>query len=177
MSDKSTLNRFPLFGLFCYRAALRMGKSEIQSKLLGYSMAVLYAIFKSQAQRRREGEAKKAERELPEEAKQAKTDMLRFGGHDFMVIKDDADHVRKTVVGHEIQEPDDYIKSVHDKFPNGWHDRLAKAFDRYLEPYEPGELQSDHRIYELYKAWRDDCKVGRNRVDLDELEKWLCEHS
>ena len=81
MTEKATLNRFPLFGLFCYRAALRMGKSETQSELLGYSMAVLYAIFKSQAQRRREGKAKKEERELPEEAKQARTDILQFGGH------------------------------------------------------------------------------------------------
>ncbi|MEJ2722224.1 MAG: hypothetical protein P8181_13980, partial [bacterium] len=66
--DKRTLNRFPLYGLFCYRAALRAGKSDTQAKLLGYSMAVLYAIFKSQAQRRREGKAKKEKRELPAEA-------------------------------------------------------------------------------------------------------------
>lgn len=177
MSDKPTLNRFPLFGLFCCRAALRMSKSETQSELLGYSMAVLYAIFKSQAQRRREGKTKKEKRELPEEARRAKTDMLHFGGHDFMVIKDDAEHIRKTVVGHEIHEPEDYDKSVRAKFPEGWHDRLAKAFDRYLEPHEPSELQAEGKLYELYKAWRDDCKVGRNRVDLKELEEWIGEHA
>jgi len=177
MSDKPTLNRFPLFGLFCCRAALRMSKSETQSELLGYSMAVLYAIFKSQAQRRREGKTKKEKRELSEEARRAKTDMLHFGGHDFMVIKDDAEHIRKTVVGHEIHEPEDYDKSVRAKFPEGWHDRLAKAFDRYLEPHEPSELQAEGKLYELYKAWRDDCKVGRNRVDLKELEEWIGEHA
>ena len=32
-------------------------------------------------------------------------------------------------------------------------------------------------MYELYKAWRDACKVGRNQVDLEELEDWLDEHS
>ena len=177
MSDeKTTLNRFPLFGLFCYRAAIRMGKSETQSKLLGYSMAVLYAIFKSQAQRRKETQEKEQERKLPEEAKRAKTDMLKFGGHEFMVIKDDAEHIRKTVVGHEIHEPADYGKRIRDKFPDDWHDRLANSFDKYLESYDPSELQGQHRLYELYRAWRDDCQVGRNRVDLDQLEDWLVEN-
>ncbi|MBN1362078.1 MAG: hypothetical protein JW993_15900 [Sedimentisphaerales bacterium] len=177
MTDKTTLNRFPLFGLFCCRAALRMGKSETQSELLGYSMAVLYAIFKSQVQRRREGKEKKEKRELPEEARRAKTELLRFGGHDFMVIKDDADRVRKSVVGHEIHEPEDYGKSVRAKFPDGWHDRLAKAFDRYLQPHPPSDLEGEGRLYELYRVWRDDCQVGRNRVDLEQLEDWLAKHA
>ena len=125
MSEETTLNRFPLFGLFCCRAALRMGKSETQSELLGYSMALLYAIFQSQAQRRREGKAKKEKRELPEEARRDRTDILAFGGHEFMVIKDEAGHIRKTVVGHEIHEPQDYAKSIREKFPDDWHDRLA----------------------------------------------------
>jgi hypothetical protein len=125
MSNATTLNCFPLFGLFCYRDALRMGKSETQAELLGYSMTVLYAIFKSQAQRRREGKEKKEKRELPEEARRARTDFVHFDGHDFMVIKNDADHIRKSVVGHETHEPQDYDKSVRAKFPTGWHDRLA----------------------------------------------------
>ena len=175
MTESVTLNRFPLFGLFCRRAALRLGMPETQSRLLGYSMAVLYAIFKSQAQRRREGEAKKKKRELPEEAKRAATDIVRFAGHDLMVIKDDAGHVRKSVVGHEIHTPEDYDTRVRDKFPEGWHERLAAAFDRYLEPYDPAELNEEGMIYELYRAWRDECKVGRNRVDLHELTKWLAE--
>jgi hypothetical protein len=102
---------------------------------------------------------------------------LRFGGHDFMVIKDDAEHIRKTVVGHDIHEPEDYAKSVHDKFPGSWHDRLARAFDKYLEPHKPAELQEERKVYELYKLWRDECKAGRNRVDLNKLEDWLDKHS
>lgn len=53
MSDKTTLNRFPLFGLFAYRAALRMGHSDSAGRLLGYSTAVLYAIFKAKGQKKR----------------------------------------------------------------------------------------------------------------------------
>ena len=40
-----TLNRFPLFGLFAYRAARHMGYLEKDARLLGYSTALLYAIL------------------------------------------------------------------------------------------------------------------------------------
>ena len=53
------------------------------------------------------------------------------------------------------------------KFPEGWYDRLAKAFDKYLEGYEPEDL---NRLFDLYKAWRDENKVGFNRVDLEKLQ-------
>jgi hypothetical protein len=55
MPDKpATLNRFPLFGLFAYRAALKMKYPEEIAKLFGYSTAVLYAIFKAKAQKQSE---------------------------------------------------------------------------------------------------------------------------
>jgi hypothetical protein len=34
---KPALNRFPLFGLFAYRDAKKMGYSEEDARLLGYS--------------------------------------------------------------------------------------------------------------------------------------------
>jgi hypothetical protein len=98
-----------------------------------------------------------------------------FGGHDFMVIKDGAERIRKSVVGHEIHEPDDFDRRIRDKFPRGWYARLVKAFDRYLKPMRPAELNDAGRLYELYKAWRDDCKAGGNRVDLNQLLGWLAE--
>jgi hypothetical protein len=45
--ERTTLNRFPLFGLFAYCAALRMKHPEKTARLLAYSTAVLYAIFKA----------------------------------------------------------------------------------------------------------------------------------
>jgi len=42
-----TLNRFPLFGLFAHRAARQMGYTDDEARLLGYSTALLYAIFKA----------------------------------------------------------------------------------------------------------------------------------
>ncbi len=176
MADKMTLNRFPLFGLFAYRAALRMGHSESAARLLGYSTAVLYAIFKAKAQKQKESTDKEAKKKMPPEVKKAKTGTVEFGGKQFTVIYDDAQHLRKTVVGHEIQTPDKYDSQVEGKFPSDWHDRLAKAFDKYLVPHTPSELNTGNTLYELYKAWRDECKVGFNRVDLEELTRWLKEH-
>ena len=172
MPDRTTLNRFPLFGLFAYRAARRMKYPEETARLLGYSTAVLYAIFKAKAQKKESSEAKK----MPKEVETAKTGTIEFGGKQFTVIYDEGKQPSKTVVGHEIQTPDKYGPQVEAKFPNGWYDRLAKAFDNYLKLHTPEEINSGNTLYELYKAWRDECKVGFNRVDLEKLVKWLKEH-
>lgn len=177
MSKSDTLNRFPLFGLFAYRAARREGHSDRKSKLLGYSMAVLYAIFKSQAQRRKEEkERTQKKQKLPKDVRGKQLDTVAFGGHQFLVVTDDAHHVRQSVVGHETHDPDDYEPRIRDKFPGQWHDQLLDQFDRYLAGYSPSELEEGHTVYELYEEWRDDCKTAGNRVDLKALEKWLREH-
>jgi hypothetical protein len=173
MPDKPTLNRFPLFGLFAYRAAWHMGYPEETAKLLGYSTAVLYAIFKAKAQKQSESTEPK---KMPKEVETAKTGTIEFGGKQFTVIYGKGKHPSKTVVGHEIQTPDRYGPQVEAKFPKGWYDRLAKAFDGYLEPHTPKAINSGNTLYELYKAWRDGCKVGFNRVDLEKLVEWLKEH-
>ena len=60
------------------------------------------------------------------------------------------------------------------KFPEGWYDRLAKAFDKYLDRYDAGQLEA---LFDLYKSWRDENKVGFNRVDLEKLAAWLEERA
>ena len=80
------------------------------------------------------------------------------------------------MVGNELHTPDEYNAAVEAKFPDGWHDRLAEEFDKYLADLEPAELTEGNRLFDLYKAWRDGCKVGLNRVDWDRLLKWLREH-
>jgi hypothetical protein len=112
MPDKTTLNRFPLFGLFAYRAARRMQYPEETARLLGYSTAVLYAIFKAKAQKQKETtESKK----MPKELETAKTGTIEFGGKQFTVIYDKGRHPSKTVVGHEIQTPDRYDPQIKAK--------------------------------------------------------------
>lgn len=175
MAEKTTLNRFPLFGLFAYRAVLRMRHSDTTARLLGYSTALLYAIFEAKAQSQKASIDKETKKELPKEVKRAKTGTVEFGGKEFVTVCDDANRLSKTVVGHEVQTPDKYDRQVREKFPEGWHDQLAEAFDRYLARYQPKELNTGNTLFELYKAWRDECKVGFNRVDLDQLLKRLRE--
>jgi hypothetical protein len=82
----------------------------------------------------------------------------------------------KTVVGHEVHEAAAYDWEVQAKFPEGWHDRLAKAFDKYLASADPDHLNTGNTLFELYRAWRDECKVGFNRVELEKLLAWLGKH-
>ncbi len=174
MPDKKlTLNRFPLFGLFAYRAAKKMGYPEEDARLLGFSTALLYAIYKAKAQAKQEKPETEAKKELPEEI-DAKTKTLQFGGQEFIVIPGKGERVKQTVVGHEVHDPEEYDAEVKAKFPDGWHDRLAKAFDKYLDAYDPDEL---NHLFDLYKAWRDENEVGFNRVDLEKLLGWLKEHA
>ena len=177
MPDKTTLNRFPLFGLFAYRAARRIGYPEEDARLLGYSTALLYAIYKAKAQAKKKGKPeRKEEKEPPEEVKRAKTKTITFGGQEFTVIPGKGKRLKQTTLGHEIHNPEDYDDEVEAKFPESWHDRLAEEFDRYLDAYDPEELNSGDTLFNLYKAWRDECKVGFNRVDLGKLVGWLKEH-
>lgn len=169
MPKPMTLNRFPLFGLFAHEAAKKMGYPEDDARLLGYSTALLYAIFKAKAQAKKEKEPAKA-KELPKEIA-AKTKLLQFGGQEFQVIYGKGKRIKQTVVGHEVHDADEYDSQIKAKFPEGWYDRLAKAFDKYLAVHDPEELNT--RLFDLYKTWRDGCKVGFNRVDLEKLATWL----
>jgi hypothetical protein len=166
-SKTPTLNRFPLFGLFAYRAALRQGYSEEEARLLGYSTALLYAIFKAKAHAKKERGEKEAKKEIPKEVKALKTESIEFGGQQYEVVRGKGKRLEKTIVGHEVHEAAAYDHEVQAKFPEGWHERLAKAFDRYLADTDPERLNTGDTLFELYRAWRDGCKVGFNRVDLE----------
>ncbi len=175
MPKPTTLNRFPLFGLFAHEAAKRIGYVEDDARLLGYSSALLYTIFKAKAQARKEkGEKEPTKKELPTEIA-AKTKPLQFGGQEFQVIYGKGKRLKQTVVGHEVHDADEYNSQIKAKFPEGWYDRLANAFDKYLAAHDPDDV--DKRLFDLYKAWRDENKVGFNRVDLEKLAAWLGERA
>jgi hypothetical protein len=167
----TTLNRFPLFGLFADRAARRIGYAEDDARLLGYSTALLYAIFKAKANAKKE----LAEKKEPPKEIEVKTKTLQFGGQDFQVVYSRGKRLKKTVVGHEVHDAAEYDSQIKAKFPAGLYDKLAKAFDKYLASRDP--VQIDSGLFELYKAWRDACKVGFNRVDLEKLLAWLGERA
>ena len=173
-NTSTTLNRFPLFGLFAHQAARHMGYPEDDARLLGYSTALLYAIFKAKAQKKTKAEKEPTKKELPKEIA-AKTKPLQFGGQEFQVIYGKGKRIKQTVVGHEVHDADEYDSQIKAKFPEGWYGRLAKAFDKYLAAHDPAQV--DKRLFDLYKAWRDENKVGFNRVDLEKLAAWLGERA
>jgi hypothetical protein len=81
MPNKSaTLNRFPHFGLFADRAARRIGYAEDDARLIGFSTALLYAIFKAKAQAKREASEKKKEPAKEIEAKTKTLQSEKLGG-------------------------------------------------------------------------------------------------
>jgi len=176
MPNKSpTLNRFPLFGLFAHQAARHLGYPEDDARLLGYSTALLYAIYKAKAQAKKEkAEKEPTKKELPKEIA-AKTKPLQFGGQEFQVIYGKGKKLKHSVVGYEVHDAEEYDSQIKAKFPEGWYDRLANAFDKYLAAYDPGQV--DKGLFDLYKAWRDENKVGFNRVDLEKLAAWLEERA
>ena len=173
MPKSPTLNRFPLFGLFAHEAAKKMGYAEDDARLLGFSTALLYAIFKAKAQAKKE-KAESKKKELPTEIA-AKTKTLQFGGQEFQVIYGKGKRLKQTVVGHEVHDAEEYDSQIKAKFPEGWYDRLAKGFDKYLDGCDSAQV--DKRLFDLYKAWRDENKVGFNRVDLEKLAAWLEERA
>lgn len=168
MPKSPTLNRFPLFGLFAHQVARHMGYDEDDARLLGFSTALLYAIFKAKSQSNKETADKK---ELPKEIAEAKTKPLQFGGQEFQVIYK-GKRLKQTVVGSEIHDAEEYDSQIKAKFPEGRYDRLSKAFAKYLAAYDAGQLDN---LFDLYKPWRDENKVGFNRVDLEKLLAWLGE--
>jgi hypothetical protein len=176
MPRPATLNRFPLLGLFACRAARHMGYTDEEARLLGYSTALLYAICKAKAAARKEKAQKNHPSPLPENVPAAKTDTIQFGGQEFLVVHGNGKRLKQALVGHELHEPDAYDTEVKRKFPEGWHDRLGRAFDAYLASYDPDELNRANHLFDLYKPWRDENKVGFNRVDLDRLLDWLEKH-
>jgi hypothetical protein len=154
-----------------------MGYPEEDARLLGYSTAVLHAIFKAKSQAKKDGEAEQdEEKERPEEVKKVKTTTIEFGGQEFTIIPGKGKRLKQTIVGHELHDPEDYDAGVEVKFPKGWYDRIAEAFDKYLDAYSPEDLNRGNHLFDLYKAWRDENKVGFNRVDLEKLLEWLKVH-
>ena len=79
------------------------------------------------------------------------------------------------MIGHEVHDAEEYDSQIKAKFPEGWYDRLAKGFDKYLDGYDSAQV--DKGLFDLYKVWRDENKVGFNRVDLEKLAAWLEERA
>ncbi len=103
---------------------------------------------------------------MPEEIRKAKTETITFGGQEFVV--NHGQGKKQTVVATKRTTPRITPPKSRPNFPEGWHERLAKAFDKYLVAHDADALNKGNMLFDLYKAWRDQCKVGlSNRVDLE----------
>lgn len=180
----ATLNRFPLWGLFASRAALRIGYSESEARLLGYSTALLYAILRNHGGggKKKIGASGATVKPAATIATTAATETISFAGMDFQCSRIDGNIVQ-TVVGGELQTADRFHGQVEDKFRTLGYIKggtmlsaLCEAFDAFLVNYSPEELQGSS-LYALYATWRDACKSDFNLVDLNALMDWLREHT
>ena len=104
MPDKTTLNRFPLFGLFAYRAARRMSIPKRRPAPRLFNGGVVCHL---------QGQGPEQEGEAPRRRKRRNARgsgdgqdwHIEFGGQEFTVIDDKGKRPNKTVVGHELQIP------------------------------------------------------------------------
>ena len=161
----TTLNRFPLVGLWAEEAARRLGYRKDEAESLGHAYAVLYAI------RARPRVPVAAGHAPPTHAKKrAASHRIRFCGDDIDVAYDVDGRLRGKVGGDRRQTPAAYRSAVRAKFPPGYYERLQGAFHDLLKTFPPRTLQG-RRVYNLYDEWKKACGVGR-LVDLDRLLEW-----
>jgi hypothetical protein len=161
-----TLNRFPLLGLWACETARRLGYSKSEAEAIGHAYAVLFAIRANKQRKKPETEAHPTERRRKPAAE------VTFSGECIPVDYDDAGHLMGLVGGDRPQTATTYQRSVAAKFPDGFYDRLSKAFARVLKTIPPKQMEG-RLVYDLYDQWKRQCGVGR-LVDLDKLLAW-CE--
>jgi hypothetical protein len=164
----TTLNRFPLLGLWAKEAARRVGYKHGEAEALGHAYAVLYAI-RARGKPKPSGEEKKPARR---HRKRVETEQVHFGGDDLDVIRDEQGKLQGLVGGEHPQTPATYHAAIETKFPDGYYEKLEKVFRLWLKKYFPKKLDS-RLIYNLYDQWKRKCGKGR-LVDLDCLLSW-CE--
>ena len=127
----TTLNRFPLLGLWAEEAARRLGYRKDEAESLGHAYAVLYAI-RARPRSPRTPAAK------PTHAnKHAASHRIRFCGDDIDAAYDVDGRLRGKVGGGRRQTPASYRSAVEAKFPPGYYDRLQKAFHDLLKTLPP----------------------------------------
>ncbi len=161
----TTLNRFPLLGLWAEEAARRLGYRKDEAESLGHAYAVLYAI----RARLRPHAPEPRTAKPPHGKKHVASHQIHFCGDDIDAAYDVDGRLRGRVGGRR-QTPTSYQSAVRAKFPPGYYDRLQKAFRDLLKTFPPRALEG-RRVYDLYDEWKQACGVGR-LVDLDRLVEW-----
>jgi hypothetical protein len=163
----ATLNRFPLLGLWAAEAARRLGYLKDDAEAVGHAYAVLYAI---RARPRTHGPSEPGGQATAVQAKRRASHRIHFGGADLDVGYDVDGRLRGKVGGGRPQTAASYRAAVRAKFPDGYYERLKKAFRDLLKSCPPRVLRG-RSVYDLYDEWKRACAVGR-LVDLGRLLEW-----
>jgi hypothetical protein len=161
----TTLNRFPLLGLWAKEAARRLGYRQDETESLGHAYAVLYAI-----RARPRTPAPGPQAAPPAKVKRRAAHRIRFCGDDIDVAYNVDGRLRGKVGGDRPQTPATYRAAVRAKFPPGYFERLQQAFRDLFKTFPPRALEG-RQVYDLYDEWKKACGVGR-LVDLDRLLEW-----
>jgi hypothetical protein len=163
----TTLNRFPLVGLWAKEAARRLGYTRGQAESLGHAYAVLYAI-RSHSRPHHAAHPEEGADHHPR--RRAAGEQIELGGDRLDVVRDSRGRVRGHVGGDAAQTARTYQTSVRAKFPPGYYEKLEQAFRQIFKAQPPRRLRGK-TVYQLYDEWKRACGVGR-LVDLDRLLQW-----
>jgi hypothetical protein len=169
----TTLNRFPLLGLWAREAALRVGYPEREADVLGHGYAVLYAIRANVSKKvgpYKDHEAIRAAREALESPTASEVEALHFGGDDLQVSRNGRGELVGRVGDQMPQTWESYRYKIVRKFPAGYYERVQAAFRDFLSAVEPEKLET-RLVYGLYDQWKKACASGHS-VDLDKLIQW-----
>jgi hypothetical protein len=84
-----SLNRFPIFGLFAQRVAVKLGYKENEAKLLGHGTALLYSIFKNSGGKPANYKKKNTNNkmDIPLVKKENEAHSIKFGAFSFQIVK------------------------------------------------------------------------------------------
>ena len=169
----TTLNRFPLLGLWAREAAVRIGHPEREADVLGHGYAVLYAIRANSPKKPvhyKDKDAARAAQEALASPTANDVELLSFGGDDLQVSRNGRGELVGRVGDQMPQTPESYRYKVMRKFPAGYYERVQSAFRDFFAAIDPGALDSK-MVYALYDQWKKACASGHS-VDLDRLIKW-----
>ncbi|HVS39869.1 MAG TPA: hypothetical protein VMS17_30200 [Gemmataceae bacterium] len=164
----TTLNRFPLLGLWAEEAARRLGYRKDDAEALGHAYAVLYAI---RARPRVHAPASQPGAPAARAKKKANAHRIHFCGDDIDVAYDVDGRLRGKVGGGRPQTPASYEAAVQAKFPPHYYEEAQKAFRDLMKTFPPRAL-AGRLVYDMYDQWKKACGVGR-LVDLDRLLEWV----
>lgn len=172
----TTLNRFPVLGLWAKAAAIRIGFDYDEAASLGHAYALLYAIRANSRGGPRLANYSKTKVKVSKNPYEAETqDRMNFCGDTLETIEI-CNRIRGKVGGKNPQTPESYRKAIIQKFPARYYEVLETAFQEFFDQYSPMKVNSK-MVYSVYDEFKRDCRAKSRFIDLDLLLEWVRERT